>query len=177
MIAMILVLGFVFGLILQYANLNKFNVISGLATLENLAVVKTIALAIGIGAILLSLTIGFGFASFHVKPFISGGIVLGGLIFGVGMAILGYCPGTLFISLGEGSLDALTGIIGGLVGGLIFTLLLPDLGGILGPDLGTISLSSLMGSGALFYILTFAAGAFFIAISFWLNKKDNTKDI
>jgi hypothetical protein len=32
------------------------------------------------------------------------------------MAILRYCPGTLPLSLGEGSIDALLGIIGGLVG-------------------------------------------------------------
>lgn len=176
MVLLILALGFVFGMILQYADLNKFNVISGLATLDNLAVAKAIALAIGIGAILLSITIGFDLASFHVKPFIPVGIILGGIIFGTGMAILGYCPGTLFISLGEGSLDALTGMIGGLAGGLIFTLLLPYLGNILGPDLGIISLNSLVGSGAFYYLLTFLAGSVFVVIAFWLNKKDKTRD-
>jgi len=39
----ILILGFLFGSILQYANLNRYNVISGMATLENLAVAKAIS--------------------------------------------------------------------------------------------------------------------------------------
>jgi uncharacterized membrane protein YedE/YeeE len=103
----ILIFGFLFGALLNYARLNRYNVISGMATLENLTVAKAIAIAIGIGVILLNIEISLGFASWHVKPFIVGGIVLGGLIFGAGMAILGYCPGTLAVSLGEGSLDAL----------------------------------------------------------------------
>ena len=93
-----LIFGFLFGAILQFANLNKYNVISGLAVRKDFAVAKAIAVAIGIGAILLNFEIAFGLASYHVKPFIFGGIILGGLIFGAGMAILGYCPGTLAIS-------------------------------------------------------------------------------
>lgn len=171
----ILLLGFSFGAILQYASLNKHNVISGLATLDNLAVAKAVVLAIGVGAILLNIEIGLGFASYHVKPFILGGIMLGGLIFGSGMAILGYCPGTLAISLGEGSLDALVGIIGALVGGVVYTLLLPSISGILGPNLGSISLNSLVGTNAMFYVLVFVIGGLLIALSFWLHKKDKVK--
>jgi hypothetical protein len=173
---MILIFGFLFGATLQYASLNKYNTISGLAILENLAVAKAIALAIGIGSILLSIVIGLDYASYHIKPFILGGIGIGGLLFGAGMAILGYCPGTLAISLGEGSVDALVGIVGGLFGGWVFTLLLPSIGTILGPDLGNISLNSLIGNGWLFYVLTSIAGILFVAASFWLDKKDKIKD-
>ena len=109
----ILILGFLFGAILQYAKLNRYNVISGMATLENYAVAKAIATAIGIGVIIIAIETGLGFASYHIKPMLIGGIVMGGIIFGVGMAILGYCPGTLPVSLGEGSVDALIGITGG----------------------------------------------------------------
>ena len=172
----ILVLGFIFGAILQYASLNKYNVISGLALRENFAVPKAIALAIGIGAILLNIEIALGAASFHVKPFVVGGLILGGLIFGVGMAILGYCPGTLAISFGEGSLDAFIGIIGGLVGGIVYTILLPFIAPILGPNWGSISLNSLIGTNTLFFILLFVVGTLFIVASFWLQKIDKNKD-
>jgi len=168
----ILIFGFVFGAILQYAGLNKFNTIGGLATLDNLSVPKAIAVAIGVGSILLSVTIGFGYAGYHVKPFILGGIIFGGLIFGSGMAILGYCPGTLAISLGEGSIDAFIGILGGLIGGWVFTLILPSINGIFGPDFGAISLGSLIESSEAFYLITLIIGILFIAIAFWLNKKD-----
>lgn len=173
----IFVLGILFGTTLVYAKLNKFNTISGLATLENFAVAKALLFAVGLGAVLLSATIGLGMASFHVKPFILGGIALGGIIFGIGMALLGYCPGTLPVSLGEGSLDALTGIIGGLTGGLLYTVLGPSMTTILGPDLGEISLNSAVRSNALFYILTILAGLLFAGISFWLHRIEKVKDL
>lgn len=176
MTVIILILGFIFGAVLQFANLNKYNVISGLALRENFAVAKAIAIAIGIGAILLNIEIAFGFASYHVKPFVVGGLIFGGLIFGIGMAILGYCPGTLAISLGQGSLDALIGIIGGLIGGLVYTLILPFINLILGPDLGHISLNSVIGTNALFFIILFIVGVLFILASFWLQKIDENKD-
>ncbi len=176
MILLILFLGFLFGAILQYASLNKYNVISGMATLENLAVAKAIAVAIGVGAILLNIEIGLGLSTYHVKPFIAVGIIMGGLIFGIGMAILGYCPGTLAISLGEGSIDAFLGIIGGLLGGFVYTLLLPSIQSILGPNLGAISLNSTIENNVLFYVLVFIIGGVFIAIPFWLHKIEKAKD-
>ncbi len=176
MIILILISGFLFGAILQYASLNKYNVISGMATLENYAVAKAIAVAIGVGAILLNIVILSGLASYHVKPLILGGIIIGGLIFGTGMAILGYCPGTLAISLGEGSIDALIGIIGGLAAGLVYTLLAPSVSGILGPDLGAVSLNSLVGTNIMFFILILIIGGVFIGASFWLHKKEKAAD-
>ena len=173
----ILILGFLFGAILQYAKLNRYDVISGMATLENYAVAKTIAVAIGVGAVIIAIETGLGFATYHLKPFLLGGIVFGGVLFGVGMAILGYCPGTLAVSLGEGSIDALIGITGGLVGGLIYTLLLPSIQSILGPDLGTFSLYTLMGQHHfVFYLLDIVIGAAFVWIAFSLNKKEKTPD-
>jgi len=172
MTLIILILGILFGLILQYASLNKYNTISGMATLENLTVAKAIAVAVGLGAILINLEIGLGAASYHVKPLILGGIVLGGILFGAGMAILGYCPGTLAISFGEGSLDALVGIVGALFGGFVYTLVLPSISGILGPDLGGLSLQTAVPSKLVFYILVFVVGAVFIGLAFWMNTKE-----
>ncbi len=175
----ILILGIIFGLLIRYANLNRFNVISGEATLEDFTVAKTILLVIGVGAILVSVEIALGLASYHVKPFIFGGIILGGVIFGIGMAILGYCPGTLPISMGEGSIDAFIGILGGLVGGLVFTWILPTIQPILGPDYGKISLNSLTGSHPiLFFILVIVISLLFITLAFILHQveKKTVKD-
>ena len=172
---LIFVFGILFGGILQYAKLNKFNTISGLALRKDFAVAKAILLAIGIGAILINLEVEFGFASYHIKPFILGGIVLGGLIFGSGMAILGYCPGTLPVSAGEGSIDAWIGIAGGLFGGIIYTILLPFFAPILGHDFGKISLKTILPENTLlFNILVFAIAGLLIELSFWLHKKEKT---
>ena len=173
---LIIIFGFLFGAVLQYARLNKFDVISGMATLDDYAVAKAIAFAIGLGAILINIEIGLGLAAYHVKPMVLGGIMIGGIIFGIGMAILGYCPGTLAISLGEGAMDALLGVIGGLLGGLVYTLVLPFIKPILGPNLGKISLNSLMGAGIAFYIIVIIAGFVFMAIAFWLNAIEKVKN-
>jgi uncharacterized membrane protein YedE/YeeE len=174
----ILIFGIIFGGILQYAKLNEYNTISGLATLENLTVAKALALAIGIGMIWLSIEINMDWATFHTKPLILGGVVFGGLIFGMGMAILGYCPGTLAVSVGEGSIDAMLGVVGGLVGGLVYTLTLPYFHNLLGPDLGNITLNSLVGDRPLIYFsLVFIIGALFHYLAFWMHKKEKSKDI
>ncbi len=175
MTIMIIILGLIFGAILEYANLNKFDVISGLALKEDLRVAKAIAMAIGTGAILINIEIALGFAAYHIKPFVLGGVVIGGLIFGAGMAILGYCPGTLAVSMGEGALDAVLGVVGGLLAGVVYTLILPFINPILGPNLGAVSLYSLLGSNALFFILLFPVAIGFIAISLWLHKIDRNK--
>ncbi len=174
----ILVLGFLFGAALQYARLNRYNVISGMATLENFAVAKAIATAIGVGVVIIAIEIGLGFATYHIKPILLGGIAIGGIIFGTGMAILGYCPGTLPVSLGEGSLDALIGIIGGLAGGVLYTLALPSIQSVLGPDLGSISLYTLIGQHHfIFYLINTIIGVLFVWVAFWLNKKEKANDL
>ena len=175
-VATIFILGFLFGAILKYAKLNRYDTISGTALLENFTVPKTIALAIGIGAVLINIETALGLSSYHIKPFMVGGIILGGLIFGVGMGILGYCPGTLAISAGEGSIDAGIGILGGLLGGLSYTLALPLIAPALGPNLGALSLNTLLGTNALFFAVLIGTGAAFIGIAFLLDKLDHGTD-
>jgi len=175
----IFIFGILFGVLIRYANLNRFNVISGDATLEDLTVAKTILMVIGVGAILLNIEIVLGLASFHVKPFILGGVIIGGVLFGIGMAILGYCPGTLPISLGEGSIDALIGIIGGLLGGLVYTLVLPYIQPLLGANLGQISLSSMLGNSSfLFFLVLLSFSIILVALAFILHnfEKRTVKD-
>lgn len=174
---LVLIIGILFGAILQSARLNRYNVISGMATLENLTVAKALSVAIGLGASLVAIEVGFGLAAFSVKPLIVGGIALGGIIFGVGMAILGYCPGTMAVSLGEGSLDALSGIFGALTGGLVYTIMLPGIHSLLGPDLGKISIGSLTGgTGFFYYSAVIIIGALLVYLGFVLNKAEKTRD-
>jgi uncharacterized membrane protein YedE/YeeE len=178
MTIVIILLGFAFGFFLQYSKVNTFNTISGMSILEDLTVAKTIATAIGIGAILLSIEIGLGFATYHIKPFFVGSIIAGGFIFGIGMSILGYCPGTMPVSIGQGSIDALIGMIGGLVASLLYTILSPYIHEVLGPDLGKLSLSLNDDPNSIYhYLLVLIIGSIFISIAFWLNKIEMKKDL
>lgn len=170
----ILSIGIVFGLLISYAGLNKYNTISGLSVLKDFTVAKTIMLVLGFGGILLIFEMMTGFAVFHVKPFYLVGTTLGGIIFGIGMSVLGYCPGTLPISLGQGSTDAFWGIIGGLTGGVIYTLLYPYILPFFGDNLGNETLFTLMGGHfTLSYIIVGMIISFMlIAGAFLLHKLD-----
>jgi uncharacterized protein len=177
MIPVIMFFGFLFGAILQYSKLNRYDTISGMALLNNYTMAKAIAVAIGFGIILVNIEIGLGFASYHIKPVLLGGIMIGGLIFGIGMAILGYCPGTLPISMGEGSIDAMIGMLGALFGGVVYTVILPSVKWVLGPDLGQISLKSIIGDNTtVFYLLILLTGSAILGVAFWLNKIEKAKD-
>jgi hypothetical protein len=69
-----------------------------------------------------------GLVRLHPKSGSWGGAAVGGLIFGVGFALLGYCPGTVVGAAGCGSLDALAGgVVGILVGSGAFAALFPRL--------------------------------------------------
>ncbi len=163
-------LGFVFGVILQFARLNRFDTIAGMATLRDFTVAKTISFTIGLGVLLLQAEIFLGWGDYHIKPLLLTGIVAGGALFGMGMAILGYCPGTVAISLGQGNLDALVGIVGGLVGSLAFAVSYPVLQPLLGPDFGTVSLRSAAAGNGLFWGGSVAAAFLFMAIALMLQK-------
>jgi len=165
-----IVWGFIFGALLQYARLNRFDTIAGMAVLQNFTVAKTISFTIGSGLLLLQAEIYFGWADYHVKPLILTGIVVGGLLFGMGMAILGYCPGTVAISLGQGNLDALVGVAGGVFGSLIFALLYPHLMPMFNIDLGALSVRSLLPDNALFWMASVALAILFMGIALFLQR-------
>ena len=170
----IIIIGIVFGLLLSYAGLNKYNTIAGLSVLKDFTVAKTIMLVLGVGGILLMFEIMGGGAVFHVKPLYLIGTTLGGVIFGIGMAILGYCPGTLPISLGQGSTDAFWGILGSLAGGILYTVLYPVVLPLLGENFGKITLFTLMGDSfsAAYIVVAILISAVMIAGAFLLHRLD-----
>ena len=60
-----------------------------------------------------------------VKATHVGALILGGLLFGVGWAITGLCPGTSIGALGEGRLHAFWAILGMLGGAALYAELYP----------------------------------------------------
>ncbi|RUM67241.1 MAG: hypothetical protein DSZ05_03005 [Sulfurospirillum sp.] len=118
---LVFVIGIIFGGIIQYSRVDKFEKIAGFAMMKDTIVPKMLFFAIGLTSILLYMEIKMGWASYHIKPIILQGLILGGIIFGIGMAILGKCPGTGPISIAEGRIDVLVGAIGGIFGGYLFT--------------------------------------------------------
>ena len=164
-LAMIFVIGIVFGGIIQYTRVDKFEKIAGFAMLKDTIVPKMLFLAVGLTSIGLSIMVELGYSHLHIKPLMLGGLVVGGAIFGISMAILGKCPGTGPISIAEGRVDVLVGAIGGLFGGLVFTLYYDDIfKPLMGESLGKMTLQSFFPGNEHLSVLVFGVVITLIAI-------------
>ncbi len=126
-VALVFLIGVIFGGIIQYSRVDKFEKIAGFAMLKDTIVPKMLFLAVGISSIAIYFMQEAGGANAHIKPIILSGLIIGGILFGIGMAILGKCPGTGPVSISEGRIDVLVGEVGGLFGGLVFTLFYDDI--------------------------------------------------
>jgi len=126
-VALVFLIGVIFGGIIQYTRVDKFEKIAGFAMLKDTIIPKMLFLTVGLTSIGLYFMIDAGQAHYHVKPIILQGLIIGGILFGISMAILGKCPGTGPVSIAEGRIDVLVGAIGGLFGGLVFTLYYDDI--------------------------------------------------
>jgi hypothetical protein len=105
--------GILFGFLLQKGGVTTYDVIIGQLLLTDFTVVKIMLTAMVTGMVGVHLLRSLGLAELHPKPGSLGSTAIGGLIFGIGFGILGYCPGTVAGAVGQGSLDAL---LGGVVG-------------------------------------------------------------
>jgi len=121
-------IGIGFGFALQRGGVSDFNVIVNQLLFKDFTVVKIMLSAMILGMVGVYLLRHFGLARLQPKPGSVGKTVVGGLIFGVGFALLGYCPGTVVAAAAYGKMDALFGgILGMLVGAAIFAALYPRL--------------------------------------------------
>lgn len=123
-----LFIGIGFGFLLQKGGVTRYDVIVGQLLLADFTVFKVMASAVIVGMVGVHLLKSLGLASLHPKAGSWGSSALGGLIFGVGFGLLGYCPGTAAGAVGQGSIDALLGGVGGiLLGAGIFAWRYPSL--------------------------------------------------
>lgn len=120
--------GMLFGFLLQKGGVTEYDVIIGQLLLTDFTVVKIMLSAVVTGMIGVHLLRHFGLAALHPKPGSFGSVIPGGLIFGAGFGLLGYCPGTLAGAVGQGALDALFGGMAGiLIGAGLFAECYPGL--------------------------------------------------
>ena len=123
-----LLLGFIFGFLLQKGGVCDYEVIMGQLLLEDFTVMKIILTAIVTGMLGVYAMREAGLVVLHKKSGSLGTNVPGPLIFGFGFAILGYCPGTSVGAVGHGALDALLGgVVGITVGAGLYAAVYPFL--------------------------------------------------
>jgi len=122
-----LITGVIFGFLLQRARVIRYDKQIGALLLKDMTIVKFMLTSILVAMVGVYLLVDLGLAKLSLKATILGGNVIGGLIFGVGWGILGYCPGTQMGALGEGRWDALWGILGMIIGAALFAEVYPIL--------------------------------------------------
>jgi hypothetical protein len=112
--------GIVFGFLLQKGGVAKYHVLIGVLLLEDFTVIKVMLSAIIVGMVGVFALHGLGLVELQIKPTRYAANILGGLLFGVGFALIGYCPGTGTAALGQGNFDAIAGIVGLLAGSYLY---------------------------------------------------------
>ena len=134
--------GAAFGALLRRGHASRSDLIMRQLQLEDASIVKIMATAVAVGAAGVHALARAGRGKIDVKPLQLGGIVGGGLVFGTGLALLGYCPGTSLAAVGEGRRDALAGVLGMLAGAGLFVQAYPALEPLISAgDRGKVSLA------------------------------------
>ena len=163
--------GFLFGLFLQKGHVTKYPVIVGQFLLRDFTVLKTMLTAIVVGGAGVYALRALGLATLHVKPAQLAAVAIGGLVFGVGMVLLGYCPGTGVAAAAEGRRDAMFGVVGMMCGALLFAEMYGTFTRTVMRwfDLGPVTLPELTGLPVWLMIGVLGAGAFllFRRIELW----------
>jgi hypothetical protein len=128
-----LLFGICFGFLLQKGGVTRYEIIMGQLLLVDWTVVQVMLTAVVTGMLGIQIMLSLGLVQMHKKPGSVGRTVIGGLIFGVGFGVLGYCPGTGMGAAGQGSIDALIGGVGGMIlGAASFAAIYPKVkGGVL----------------------------------------------
>ena len=119
-LALGLLFGVVFGFLLQKGGVARYEVLMGQFLLTDFTVIKVMLTAIIVGMLGVFSLRALGLVELHVKPTRYAANIAGGLLFGVGLGLLGYCPGTGIAALGQGNYDATAGVLGLMAGSYFY---------------------------------------------------------
>ena len=170
-LALGLIIGICFGFLLQKGGVTQYRTIIGQLLLTDFTVLKIMLSAVITGTLGVHLLKSMGLVRLQPKPGSIGASVVGGLIFGVGFATLGYCPGTIAGAVGQGSLDAIIGgVVGILFGAGIFAAIYPKAQNVIlnKGDFGELTLPELLKVNA--WIVVIPVAILLAALLFWLEK-------
>ncbi len=118
-----LMIGIAFGFLLHKGGVTKFDIIVSQLRLKDFTVLQIILSSIIVAMLGISYLYPHKIISLKAKRGSLQNAVIGGLIFGVGFALLGLCPGTIAGSVGNGSLDSLfAGLTGIIIGSFLFAV-------------------------------------------------------
>ena len=155
-----LVTGILFGVLLQKGRVSKFEVIVGQFLFKDWTVVRMMGTAVVVGSVGVVALVAADLASLHIRPMLLGGVLLGAILFGIGMAVFGYCPGTSVAGCGEGRRDAMIGVLGMFAGAAMFVMFYKQLQPIIQAlgDWGKITLPDITNTSPWIWVSLLVAG-------------------
>jgi len=167
-LAVALLLGTGFGFCLERAGFGSARKLTAVFYLHDMAVVKVMFSAIVTtmtGLFLLSAGGWMDLSELYIEPTNLAAATIGGLVFGVGFVVGGYCPGTSIAALATGRKDAMVFALGMLAGVLTYAEGAYGLDAwVRAQSLGEMTLPTLTGIGMGWWVLLFVA---FLAFAAW----------
>ena len=158
-----LITGVLFGFLLQKGEVLRFERQVGFLLLMMSAVL------VGMVGIYACHTTGL--IDLSIKATNVAAIVLGGLLFGIGWAIAGYCPGTSVGALAEGRIHAVWAILGMLAGAALYAEVYPLMKQtvLTWGTFGKMTLPQVLGISPWFVIISFIV--FGLGLFSWFEKQ------
>ena len=159
-----LITGIAFGFVIFKYGASRYENILNMLRLKDFGLLKFMMTAVMVASVGIFLIDGV----IYIAPAQMLRLAAGGLIFGVGFALLGACPGTVLVSFGEGKKDSWYGILGGLLGTAVYAHIYPamDKMFIAPVNLGNMTVHSLLGvsygAGVIVLVAVFGGSIFLI---------------
>jgi hypothetical protein len=167
-LAIALVLGLGFGFSLERAGFGGARKLTAVFYLRDMAVVKVMFTAIVTamaGLFALSAAGMLDLAELYVEPTTIVAQAIGGVLFGAGFIVGGYCPGTSIAAIATGRKDGLSFALGMLAGVFAYAELTPGIDTwIKATSQGELTLPSITDIGMGWWTLAFVA---FLAFAAW----------
>jgi thiosulfate/3-mercaptopyruvate sulfurtransferase len=166
-----LLVGAGFGFALERAGFSSSRRLAGVFYFTDMAVVKVMFSALITAMLGLCYLQAFGWIRLEqvfLMPTIFGAQIVGGLLFGIGFAMGGWCPGTAAAGLAAGRIDALVFLAGALGGGILFNECFPLIRPLYtAGDRGTLMVYDSLGLSRNGFALIFTLVA---VAAFWLSE-------
>jgi len=120
-----LVTGAIFGFLLQKGRVLRFEKQVGAMLLKDMTILKFMLSAILVGMIGITWLSDQEIIGLSHKSMNVGAVVLGGALFGIGWAVMGFCPGTSVGAAAEGRWHALFAVAGMVTGAALYAEFYP----------------------------------------------------
>ena len=163
--------GIFFGFLLQKGRVLRYDKQLAALRLQDMTIVKFMLTSVMVTMVGVYLLKDLGLVKLAIKPTLLGGNILGGLLFGAGWGLFGYCPGTAVGALGEGRWDTVWGLVGMLTGAAVFAELYPLLKAsvLTWGDFGKLTIPGVLGINHWIVIAVFIIGG--VILFRWFEKE------